>query len=175
MCLSLDQSHLSCFTSLIFIIWFHTGRLKKCILYYRPNLRLCLQSARYKFCNLTSFIWLWRKSKNNNISLKFIMLTNRNQIFTNCFVIIYCHVTKVSSQINKFIIFEPNELSITLSTSRCWYTLWFAFVSWIKYWFVVLILWGITMLSENKNQTIDDISLLPNSVNYDIIIYPTNK
>ena len=44
------------------------------------------------------------------------MLTDNNQIFRNCFVIIYCHLTKVSSQINKCIIFEPNELSLTLST-----------------------------------------------------------
>ena len=49
------------------------------------------------------------------MSLKF-MLKENNQIFRNCFVIIYCHLTKVSSQINKCIIFEPNELSITLST-----------------------------------------------------------
>ena len=41
---------------------------------------------------------------------------DNNQIFRNCCVIIYCHLTKVSSQINKCIIFEPNELSITLST-----------------------------------------------------------
>ena len=70
----------------------------------------------YKFCNLTSFIPLRRKIKNiNNISLKFIMLTDNNQILRNCFVIIYCHLTKVSAQINKSIIFEPNELSITQS------------------------------------------------------------
>ena len=48
------------------------------------------------------------------------MLTDNNHIFSNCFVIIYCHLTKVSSQINKCIIFEPNELSITLST-LWWY------------------------------------------------------
>ena len=47
--------------------------------------------------------------------LIFIMLTDNNQIFRNC-VIIYCHLTKVSSQISKCIIFELNELSITLST-----------------------------------------------------------
>ena len=75
----------------------------------RIRIWLCLQSARYKFCNLTSFIWLSRKTKNINISLKF-MLTDNNQIFRNCFVIIYCYLTKVSSQINKCIIFEPNEL-----------------------------------------------------------------
>ena len=45
-----------------------------------------------------------------------MMLTDNNQIFRNCFVIVYCHLTKVSSQINNWIIFEPNELSITLST-----------------------------------------------------------
>ena len=39
---------------------------------------------------------------------------DNNQIFRNYFVIIYCHLTKVSSQINKCIIFEPNELSIIL-------------------------------------------------------------
>ena len=42
------------------------------------------------------------------------MLTDNNQIFRNYFVIIYCHLTKVSSQINKCVIFEPNELSITI-------------------------------------------------------------
>ena len=47
------------------------------------------------------------------------MFTDNNQIFRNFFVIIYCHLTKVSSQINKCIIFEPNELSITL----CLYSL----------------------------------------------------
>ena len=44
------------------------------------------------------------------------MFTYNNHIFRNWFVIIYCHLTKVSPQINKCIIFEPNELSITLST-----------------------------------------------------------
>ena len=120
----LDQSHLSCFTSLIFIIWFHTGRLKKCIILYYPvlyyNQRICLQSTNYKFCNLTSFTRLWRKIKNNdNISLQFIMLKDSIQIFRNCFVIIYWHLTKVSSQINKCIIFESNKLSITLSALWC--------------------------------------------------------
>ena len=90
---------------------------EKCIiLYYRPNYRLCFQSARYKFCNLTSFIRLLRKIKNINISLKFIMLTGNNQIFRNWFVIIHRHLTKVSGQIIRCIIFERNELSITLST-----------------------------------------------------------
>ena len=45
-----------------------------------------------------------------------MMLTDNNQIFRNCFVIIYCHLTKISSQINKCMIFEPNERSITIST-----------------------------------------------------------
>ena len=45
-----------------------------------------------------------------------MMLTDNNQILRNCFVIIYCHLTNVLSQINKWIIFEPNELSITLTT-----------------------------------------------------------
>ena len=121
MSVSLDQSHLSCFTLLIFIICFHSGRRKKCIiLYYCPNLRLCLQSARYKFCNLASFIWLRRKIKNiNNILLIIIMLTDNNQIFRNWFVIIHRHLTKISAQIIQCIIFECNDLSITV------YTLWF--------------------------------------------------
>ena len=42
------------------------------------------------------------------------MLTDNNEIFRNCYVVIYCHLPKVSSQINKCIIFEPNEHSITL-------------------------------------------------------------
>ena len=83
---------------------------------------LCLQSARYKFCNFTSFIRLRRKIKNiNNISLKNLMLMDNNQIFRNWFVIIYYHLTKVSSQIIQCIIFERNELSITLS--NLWYEL----------------------------------------------------
>ena len=84
-------------------------------MYYRPNYWLCLQSAWYKFCNLTSFIPLRRKIKNmNNISLKFIMLTDNNQIFKNRFAIIHRHLAKVSAQIIQCIIFERNELSITI-------------------------------------------------------------
>ena len=44
------------------------------------------------------------------------MLTDNNQIFRNWFVIIYRHLAKVSAQIIPCIIFEHNELSITLST-----------------------------------------------------------
>ena len=50
---------------------------------------------------------------------KFIMFTDNNQIFRNWFVIIHRHLTKVSSQINKCIIFGRNELSLTLFT--LWY------------------------------------------------------
>ena len=76
-----------------------------------PELELCLQSAGYKFCNLASFIRFQREIKSiNNIFFKF-MLMNNNQIFRNCFVIIYCHLIKVSPQINKCIIVDPNELS----------------------------------------------------------------
>ena len=61
----------------------------------RPPVNHC---ARYKFCNLTSLIQQRRKIKDiNKISLKFMMLTDNNQIFRNCFVIIYCHLIKVSS------------------------------------------------------------------------------
>ena len=45
-----------------------------------------------------------------------MMLTDNNQIFRNWFVIIHCHLTKVSAQIIQGIIYECNELSITLST-----------------------------------------------------------
>ena len=44
------------------------------------------------------------------------MLTDNNQISRNWFIIIHRHLTKVSSQIIQCIIFELNELSITLST-----------------------------------------------------------
>ena len=47
------------------------------------------------------------------------MITHNNQIFRNWFAIIHYHLTKVSSRINKCIIFEPNELSITVSTLWC--------------------------------------------------------
>ena len=46
------------------------------------------------------------------------MLTDNNQIFRNWFVIIHRHLTKDSAQIIQYIIFESNELSITLSTLR---------------------------------------------------------
>ena len=39
---------------------------------------------------------------------------DNNQIFKNCIVIIYCHLTKDSSQINTCIILEPNELYNTI-------------------------------------------------------------
>ena len=44
------------------------------------------------------------------------MLTDNNQIFRNWFVIIHLYLTKVLAQIIQCIIFERNELSITLST-----------------------------------------------------------
>ena len=44
------------------------------------------------------------------------MLTDNNKIFRNWFVIIHRHPTKVSVQIIRCIIFERNELCITLST-----------------------------------------------------------
>ena len=44
------------------------------------------------------------------------MLTDNNQIFRYWFVIIHRNLTKVSAQIIQCIIFERNELSITLST-----------------------------------------------------------
>ena len=128
--MSLDQSHSSCFTLLIFIIWFYTGRLKNVLSCINARIRGCLQSARYKFCNLTSskilkiaaysYYYAYFIKNINNISLKFIMLTDNNQILRNWFVIIHCHLTKISAQIIQCIIFERNELYITLST-QCYY------------------------------------------------------
>ena len=113
----MDQSHLSCFNSLIFIIVSFAAPKKCMSLYYRPYYRLRLQNGRYKFCNRTLFIRQMRKIKHLiNLSSKFIMLTYNNQIFRNCFVIIHRHLTKVSARINKCIIFEPTGLSITVST-----------------------------------------------------------
>ena len=91
------------------------GAWKMCFPVLSQELEAMLQSAFYKFGNLTSFIRLRCKIKNiNNISLKFIMLTDNNQIFRNCFII-YFHLKKVLSHLNKCIIFEPKELSIRLS------------------------------------------------------------
>ena len=45
------------------------------------------------------------------------MLKDKNEIFTNWFVIIRRHLTKVSAQIIQCIIFERNELSITIYSS----------------------------------------------------------
>ena len=42
------------------------------------------------------------------------MLQDNNQIFSNWFIIIHHHLTKVSAQIIHCIIFERNELSITI-------------------------------------------------------------
>ena len=58
--------------------------------------------------NDTVNCWTTKETKNKN-----------NQIFRNWFVIIHHHLRKVSAQILQCIIFEHNELSITLSTQ--WY------------------------------------------------------
>ena len=82
-----------------------------------PELEAMFTKCYYKFCHLTSSIRLRPNIKNiNNISLKFTMLTDKNQIFGSWFVIIHRHLTKVSAQVIQCIIFERNELSITLST-----------------------------------------------------------
>ena len=104
-----------------------------------PELEAMFTKCRYKFCNLISFIWLRRKIKNINISLKFIMLTDNNQIFRNCFVIIYCHLTKVPSQINKRIIFEPNDLSKTQSTLWFEHLMSISLCVWLSFRFLLFI------------------------------------
>ena len=74
---------------------------------------LCLENALYKFCNLISFIRQKRKIKNViDISNKCIILTDNNQIIALSI--------KISARLNKWIIVEPYELSITLSS------LWFS-------------------------------------------------
>ena len=56
-----------------------------------------------------------RKIKNvKNISNKFIMLADKNQLFRNCFVNIRYHLAQVSTRINKCLIFEPNKLYDTI-------------------------------------------------------------
>ena len=85
-----------------------------------PELEAMFTKCWDKFFNLTSFIRLRRKIKNiNNISMKFIMLTDDNQILKYWFVSglfpnIHRHLTKVLAQIIQCIIFERNELSITI-------------------------------------------------------------
>ena len=74
--------------------------------------------AVYKVLGINSAILLHlygydAKSKILIYFLKFIMLTDNNQIFRNWFVIIHRHLTKVSAQIIQCIIFERNELSIS--------------------------------------------------------------
>ena len=118
--MSLYQWHLLCFTSLIFIIWFHTESQKNVLSCIIARIR----GYVYKVLGINSAILLHlqgydAKSKILISSLKFKMLTDNNQIFRNWFVIIHCHLTKVSAQIIQCIIFERNELSITLST--LWY------------------------------------------------------
>ena len=102
-------------------IWFHTGILKNVLSCIIARIR----GNVYKVLGINSAILLHlygydAKSKILIIFfLKFIMLTDNNQIFRNWFVIIHCHLTKVSAQIIQCIVFERNELSITLST--LWY------------------------------------------------------
>ena len=116
--MSLDQSHLSCFTFLIFIIW--SSRAPKNVL---SCIIARIRDHVYKVIDINSAILLHLfggdEIKNINISLKCIMFTDNNQIFRNWFVIIHRHLTKVSAQIIQCIIFKRNELTITLST--LWY------------------------------------------------------
>ena len=68
---------------------------------------ICLQSARYKFCNLTSFMRPRRKVENvNNISLNFMMFKVQQPNFQELLCYHLFHLTKVSSHINYWIIFD---------------------------------------------------------------------
>ena len=66
-----------------------------------------LEAARYKFCNLTSFIRPRRKVENvNNISLNFMMFKVQQPNFQELLCYHLFHLTKVSSHINYWIIFD---------------------------------------------------------------------
>ena len=106
--MSLDQSHLSCVTSLIFIIWFHTGHLKNVLSCIIARIR----GYVYKVLGINSATLLHLYGYDVKSKIKYFF-----KIHNVDFVIIYCHLKKVSSQIYMCIIFEPNELSITLSTA----------------------------------------------------------
>ena len=54
----------------------------------------------FKIGNFTSFIRHVQKIKNVDISSTFLDVNVQELIFTNCFVIIHFHVTKVSARIN---------------------------------------------------------------------------
>ena len=96
-----------------YLSWFHRRRQKKILSCIIGRIRSYIyKMLGINFAVFTSFTHLKRKIKNCNISLKFIMLTYDNQIFRNWFII-YWHLTKISVEINKCLILEPNELSIT--------------------------------------------------------------
>ena len=83
----------------------------------------CLQNPCHKLGYRSSFTREDGKIIVLIIFQKIYNVNVKNQIFRNCFVMIHYHLTKVSPRINKSIIFEPNELSITQSTmmvSSCW-------------------------------------------------------
>ena len=84
---------------------------------FSPEL-VAMFSKCYVYIRKSYFIYTasTQNEKNNNISWKFIMLTDNNKIFRNLFVIIHRHLTKVSAQVIQCIIFERNEVSIRLST-----------------------------------------------------------
>ena len=100
-------------------VWFHTGCLKNvffCIIAW-------IRCYVYKVLGINSPILLHlygyeANIKNiNSISLKFIMITDNNQIFRNRFVIIHRHLTKFSAQIIQCIIFDRNELYNTIKST----------------------------------------------------------
>ena len=110
--MSLDQSHLSCFTLLmcIMIPYAASKKISSCII-------ALIKGYVYKMLGINFAILLHlyvkiSKIKNViNISSKFKMLTYNNQIFRNFAFMIICHLPKVSARIYKCIIFQPYELS----------------------------------------------------------------
>ena len=56
------------------------------------------------------------EEKTLHAKLRATMLTDNNKNFRNWFVFIHRHLAKVLAQIIQCIVFERNELSITLST-----------------------------------------------------------
>ena len=111
----LDQSHLSCCTLLIFIIVPYAVPSKNALSCIIVKIRCYV----YKIIGINSAILVHLFVNSVILIFKVIFKVNLynvnspHQTFKNCFVIILYHLTKDSSWINKCIIFEPNELSIT--------------------------------------------------------------
>ena len=113
--MSLIQSHFSCFT-LILIMSSYAAPLKT-VLYFTIT-RMTGHVHKMFSINSAILLHLYVKRVTSKMFIifqqKIIMLTYTNQVFRNFFTIIHHHLTKVSAQTNKCIIFKPNELYNTI-------------------------------------------------------------